>query len=154
MRGRKGEQMNAKEYLEQYRLIRLRLLQLNDRILTIETEVASYHPIQLDDSGASHLNYREDKILKAMTKIETLEERKAKLLLKADEIKENIGNVDDALECSVLWLRYIEPHPKRPLSPLGWRTIGSRIGYSQEGTKHIHERALKHFAEKIKKTES
>lgn len=146
--------MNAKDYLERYRTIRLRMVQLNDRILSIRTEVGSYHPIQLDDSGASHLNYREDKIIKAMMKIEALEEKKEKLLTKADEIKENISLIDDPLESMVLWLRYIEPHPKRPLSPLGWRTIGMRIGYSQEGAKHIHERALKHFAEILKKTES
>lgn len=146
--------MNAKEYLERYRTIRLGILQYNERISMINTEVASYHPIQLDDSGASHLNYREDKILKAMEKIETLEERKYKLVLKGDEIKENIGKVSDPLENTVLWLRYIEPHPKRPLSPLGWRTIGNKIGYSQEGAKHIHTRALKHFAEILNQTES
>jgi DNA-directed RNA polymerase specialized sigma subunit len=140
--------MNAKEYLEQYRSIRLKMVQLNDRILSIETEVASYHPRQLDDSGASHLNYREDKIIKAMTRIESLEEKKGRLLLKADEIKENIGKVEDPLESMVLWLRYIEPHPNKSYAPLGWREIGKRINYSQEGAKKIHTRALKHFSEK------
>lgn len=144
--------MNAKEYLEQYRSIRLKIVQLNDRILSIETEVASYHPRQLDDSGASHLNYREDKIIKAMTRIEALEEKKEKLLLKADEIKENIGKVEDPLESMVLWLRYIEPHPTKAYAPLGWREIGKKINYSQEGAKKIHLRALKHFT--IKCTES
>ena len=140
--------MNAKEYLEQYRAIRLRLVQLNDRILSIEAEVASYHPIQLDDSGASHLNYREDKIIKAMTRIEALEEKKEKLLVKADEIKESIGKLDDPLESMVLWLRYIEPHPNKAYAPLGWREIGKKINYSQEGAKKIHVRALKHLSEK------
>ncbi len=140
--------MNAKEYLEQYRAIRLKLVQLNDRILSIETEVASYHPRQLDDSGASHLNYREDKIIKAMERMESLEEKKRALVLRADEIKENVGKVDDPLESMVLWLRYIEPHPKKPYAPLGWREIGKRINYSQEGAKKIHLRALKHLSEK------
>ena len=140
--------MNAKEYLEQYRSIRLKIVQLNDRILSIETEVASYHPRQLDDSGASHLNYREDKIIKAMTRIESLEEKKEKLLLKADEIKENIGKVEDPLESMVLWLRYVEPHPSKAYAPLGWREIGKKINYSQEGAKKIHLRALKHLSEK------
>ena len=127
--------MNAKEYLEQYRAIRLKLVQLNDRILSIETE-------------ASHLNYREDKIIKAMERMESLEEKKRALVLRADEIKENVGKVDDPLESMVLWLRYIEPHPKKPYAPLGWREIGKRINYSQEGAKKIHLRALKHLSEK------
>ena len=146
--------MTTKEYLEQYRAIRLKLVQLNERIMTIRTEVGSYHPVQLDDSGASHLNTREDKVLKAMIRIEALEEKKAGLVLKADEIRENIGKVSDPLESTVLWLRYIEPHPKKAYAPLGWRAIGNRIGYSPEGSVHIHDRALRHFAELIKKTES
>lgn len=143
--------MNAKEYLEQYRLIKQEIVKLNEQINTIYTEVASYHPIQLDDSGASHLNFREDKTSEKVAEIVDLtvelDERLKVLYAKEIEIKKKVLQLDDAQEREVLFLRYLTPHPKRLYAPLGWNEICSRMKYSRQGILRLHQRALKHFTE-------
>lgn len=83
--------MTAKEYLEQVRSYRQEIIQLSEQIETIRTDVSSYHPLQFDDTGASHLNYRTDKLSEKMAAVVDLcielEDRRADLILKEAEIR-------------------------------------------------------------------
>lgn len=149
--------MTAKEYLEQYRKGKMQMIWIARQIEKIETELG-YHPIQLDDSGASHLNYREDKFAEKMAEVgdlyNDLNLAKEKLILTEGEIWKKVGQIEDIREQKVLMLRYLTIHPKRPYAPIGWRDIGFRMGYSAEGARHLHDRALKNFSKILKLTES
>lgn len=143
--------MNAKEYLEQYRKVKQEIVWLNEQIEAIRTEVSSYHPIQLDDSGASHLNFREDKTAEKVAEIVDLtsemSERLKVLYQKEIEIKKKVLELDNPQEREVLNLRYLTPHPKRIYAPIGWNEICSRMNFSRQGILRLHNRALKHFQE-------
>lgn len=150
--------MTAKEYLEQTRRIRLEIGRLNDQIETIRTDVGSYHPIQIDDTGASHLNYRTDKLSEKMAQVvdlcAELEEKKAGLILKEAEIRRKVSQMTDPKEIEVLTLRYLTIYPRKPFAPIGWKSIGYRMGYSAEGARYIHDKALKSFAKILNSTET
>jgi hypothetical protein len=143
--------MTAKEYLEQARKIRQEIVLLNEQIQTMFSEVASYHPIQLDDSGASHLNYREDKTAEKVAEIldltDDMNDRLKELYSKEIEIRHKVLELKEPQEREVLILRYLTPHPKKSFAPLGWCEIGSRMNYTKQGVIKLHARALKHFAE-------
>lgn len=143
--------MNAKEYLEQARQIRQEIVLLNEQIQTIYSEVTSYHSIQLDDSGASHLNYREDKTAEKVAEIldltDEMNDRLKVLYAKEIEIRKRVLDLKDPQEREVLNLRYLTPHPKKTFAPLGWCEIGSRMNYTKQGVIKLHARALKHFSE-------
>lgn len=149
--------MNAKEYLEQSRRIRQEILWINRQIEEIETSLG-YHPIQLDDSGASKSNYREDKMSESLAKVADLysdcQKKKADLIIKDEEIHRQIDKLEDIREREVLRLRYLERHPRRTIAPLGWRQIGFRMGYTAEGVRKIHSKAIKNLSEILKSTES
>lgn len=149
--------MNAKEYLEQSRGIRQEIIWINRQIEEIETSLG-YHPIQLDDSGASKSNYREDKMSESLAKVADLyadlQKKKADLIIKDEEIHNQIDKLEDIREREVLKLRYLERHPRRLIAPLGWRAIGFRLGYTAEGVRKIHSKAIKDLSEILKSTES
>lgn len=148
--------MNAKEYLEQSRRIRQEIIWINRQIEEIETSLG-YHPIQLDDSGASKSNYREDKMSESLAKVADLyadlQKKKADLIIKDEEIHNQIDKLEDIREREVLKLRYLERHPRRLIAPLGWRAIGFRLGYTAEGVRKIHSKALKNLSEVLKGVE-
>ncbi len=148
--------MNAKEYLEQSRGIRQEIIWINRQIEEIETSLG-YHPIQLDDSGASKSNYREDKMSESLAKVADLyadlQKKKADLIIKDEEIHRQIDKLEDIREREVLKLRYLERHPRRLIAPLGWRAIGFRLGYTAEGVRKIHSKALKNLSEVLKGVE-
>ena len=145
--------MNAKEYLEQSRRIRQEIVWINRQIEEIETSLG-YHPIQLDDSGASKSNYREDKMSESLAKVadlySDLQRKKADLIIKDEEIHRQIDKLEDIREREVLRLRYLERHPRRIIAPLGWRQIGFRMGYTAEGVRKIHAKAIKNLTEILK----
>ncbi len=145
--------MNAKEYLEQSRKIRQEIIWINRQIEEIETSLG-YHPIQLDDSGASKSNYRSDQLSEALSKVADLytdlQGKKAELIIKDEEIHREIDKLDDIREREVLRLRYLERHPRRLSAPLGGRQIGYRMGYTAEGVRKIHSKAIKNLSEILK----
>lgn len=149
--------MNAKRYLEGYRQIKQEITWINNQIEKIKSEL-DYHPIQLDNSGASHLNYREDKMASKMAEVvdlyKELEQRRLDLTLREGKIYKMVRQIDDVKERKVLVLRYLTEHPRKKFAPLSWREIGFRMGYTAEGVRHIHDRALKNFSAIMKKTES
>ena len=83
-----------------------------------------------------------------------LQRKKADLIIKDEEIHAEINKLEDIREREVLRLRYLERHPRRLIAPLGWRAIGFRLGYTAEGVRKIHAKALKNLSEILKSTES
>ena len=149
--------MNAKEFLEGSRRIRQDIIWINRQIEEIETSLG-YHPIQLDDSGASKSNYREDKTSEALAKVADLyadlQRNKADLITKDEEIYRTVDKLDDIREREVLRLRYLERHPRRLIAPLGWRAIGFRLGYTAEGARYIHDKAIRKLNTILNSTET
>lgn len=149
--------MNAKEFLEGSRRIRQEIIWINRQIEEIETSLG-YHPIQLDDSGASKSNYREDKTSEALAKVADLyadlQRKKADLIIKDEEIHRQVDKLDDIREREVLRLRYLERHPRRLIAPLGWRAIGFRLGYTAEGARYIHDKAIRKLNTILNSTET
>lgn len=148
--------MNAKEFLEGSRKIRQEIIWINRQIEEIETSLG-YHPIQLDDSGASKSNYREDKLSDSLAKVadlySDLQKKKAELIIMDEEIHKKVDELSDIREREVLRLRYLERHPRRIIAPLGWRQIGFRMGYTAEGVRKIHAKAIKNLNEILKGVE-
>lgn len=146
--------MTAKEYLEHVRAYRQEIIRLGEQIETIRIDVGSYHPLQLDDTGASHLNYRTDKLSEKMATVVDLcvelEDRRADLILKEAEVRKKVSDLSDPREKELLTLRYLTINPRRVYAPIGWKEIARRMSYSIEGVKRIHKRALLHFAEILK----
>lgn len=149
--------MNAKEFLEGSRKIRQEIIWINRQIEEIETSLG-YHPIQLDDSGASKTNYRGDQMSEALSKVADLytdlQGKKAELIIKDEEIHKKVDQLDDIREREVLRLRYLERHPRKIIAPLGWRQIGFRMGYTAEGVRYIHDKAIKKLDKIINSTET
>ena len=149
--------MNAKEYLEGSRKIRQEIIWINRQIEEIETSLG-YHPLQLDDTGGSKSNYQEDKMSEALAKVADLyadlQAKKAELIIKDEEIHKEVDKLDDIREREVLRLRYLERHPRRLIAPLGWRAIGFRLGYTAEGARYIHDKAIKKLDKILKSTET
>lgn len=145
--------MTAKEFLEGSRKIRQEIIWINRQIEEIETSLG-YHPIQLDDSGASKSKYRSDQMSEALSKVADLytdlQGKKAELIIKDEEIHKKVDQLDDIREREVLRLRYLERHPRRIIAPLGWRQIGFRMGYTAEGVRKIHAKAIKNLNEILK----
>lgn len=152
--GRMRGNMTAKEYLEQSRKIRQEIVWINKQIEEIETSLG-YHPMQLDDSGASKSNFVPDKMCEALSKVgdlyTDLNEKKAELVIKNNEIYSRLELLEDVSEREVLRLRYLERHPLRPLYPIGWVLIARKMNYSKQGIIKLHSRALKHFGEVLKR---
>lgn len=145
--------MTAKEYLLQYREIQEEIVCIIQQIAEIES-LLDYHPVQLDDSGASKSNFREDKMSSCMAEVADLyaelREKNAKLILKKQEIRERVNQLTNPNEREVLDLRYLTKHPKRDYAPIGWKEISKRMNYSIQNVQKIHVTALKHMEEIIK----
>ena len=139
--------MTIREYLMQSVKIRQNLSYLQDRAEKLKTDL-EYHPVQLDDSGASHLNYREDKFSEKMAEIADIEtewiERRAELEQKNNEIKAFIDRLDNAEYIAVLTQRYIAENKRYPARLNSWVAIAFKLGMtSEEAVKQKHKRAIR-----------
>lgn len=139
--------MTIREYLLQSVKIRQTLSYLQDRAEKLKTDL-EYHPVQLDDSGASHLNYREDKFSEKMAEIADIEtewmERRAELEQKNNEIKAFIDRLDNAEYIAVLTQRYITENKRYPARLNSWVAIAFKLGMtSEEAVKQKHKRAIR-----------
>lgn len=141
--------MQIKAYLMQSVEIRQKLSYLKERTEKLEADLG-YHPIQLDDSGASHLNYREDKLCDNAVKIADLEAewRKTRIELeqKNNEIRAFIETLDNAEYIEVLTQRYIVENKRYPARLNSWVAIAFKLGMtSEEAVKQKHKRAMKNL---------
>lgn len=139
--------MNAREYLMESVKIRRNLSFLQERIEKLKTDL-EYHPKPLDDSGASHLNYREDKFSEKMAEIADIEtewmEKRVELERKNNEIVAFINRLDNAEYIAVLTQRYITENKRNPARLNSWVAIAFKLGLtSEEAVKQKHKRAIR-----------
>ena len=139
--------MNARDYLMQSIRIRENLQYINERIEKLKTDL-EYHPKELDNSGASHLNFREDKFAEKMAEIADLEteweQKRIDLERKNAEIREFIELLDNPTYRAVLSYRYIHENKRFPTRLNSWVTVAFKVGLANEDTARIsHNRAIK-----------
>ena len=139
--------MNAREYLMQSLRIRESLHYINERIEKLKTDL-EYHPKELDDSGASHLNYREDKFADKMAEIADLEteweQKRIDLERKNAEIRETVESLPNAEYVAVLTARYLTENKRTPCRLNSWVAVAFKLGMtSEEAVKQKHKRALR-----------
>lgn len=138
--------MTAKQYLMQSVLIREKMTYISERIDKLHADLG-YHPQQLDNSGASHLNYREDQMLKFAAELDELEHewevKRVELEKKNNEIREFIETLDNPEYVAVLTQRYITENKRYPARLNTWVAIAFKLGLtSEEAVKQKHKRAL------------
>lgn len=139
--------MNARDYLMQSLRIRESLHYINERIEKLKTDL-EYHPKELDDSGASHLNYREDKFSEKMAEIADLEteweQKRIELERKNAEIRETVESLQNAEYVAVLTARYLTENRRTPCRLNSWVAVAFKLGMtSEEAVKQKHKRALR-----------
>jgi chromosome segregation ATPase len=139
--------MNARDYLMQSLRIRESLHYINERIEKLKTDL-EYHPKELDDSGASHLNYREDKFSEKMAEIADLEaeweQKRIDLEKKNAEIRETVESLQNAEYVAVLTARYLTENRRTPCRLNSWVAVAFKLGMtSEEAVKQKHKRALR-----------
>ena len=139
--------MNARDYLMQSLRIRESLHYINERIEKLKTDL-EYHPKELDDSGASHLNYREDKFAEKMGEIADLqtewEQKRIDLERKNAEIRETVESLPNAEYVAVLTARYLTENKRTPCRLNSWVAVAFKLGMtSEEAVKQKHKRALR-----------
>ena len=138
--------MNAKTYLMQSLRIREKLRYIRERIMKLEADLG-YHPIQLDDSGASKGTVT-DKTTEKLAEIVDLEaewERKRfELEKKNDEIRATIESLSNPEYVAVLTERYITENKKYPCRLNPWVAVAFKLGMtSEEAVKQKHKRAIR-----------
>lgn len=139
--------MNARDYLMQSLRIRESLHYINERIEKLKTDL-EYHPKELDDSGASHLNFREDKFAEKMAEIADLqtewEQKRIDLERKNAEIRETVEALPNAEYVAVLTARYLTENKRTPCRLNSWVAVAFKLGMtSEEAVKQKHKRALR-----------
>ena len=138
--------MNAKTYLLQSLRIREKLRYIRERIMKLEADLG-YHPIQLDDSGASKGTVT-DKATEKLAEIVDLEaewERKRfELEKKNNEIRATIESLSNPEYIAVLTERYITENKKYPCRLNPWVAVAFKLGMtSEEAVKQKHKRAIR-----------
>lgn len=138
--------MNAKTYLLQSLRIREKLRYIRERIMKLEADLG-YHPIQLDDSGASKGTVT-DKTTEKLAEIVDLEaewERKRfELEKKNNEIRATIESLSNPEYVAVLTERYITENKKYPCRLNPWVAVAFKLGMtSEEAVKQKHKRAIR-----------
>lgn len=138
--------MNAKTYLLQSLRIREKLRYIRERIMKLEADLG-YHPIQLDDSGASKGTVT-DKTTEKLAEIVDLEaewERKRfELEKKNNEIRATIESLTNPEYVAVLTERYITENKKYPCRLNPWVAVAFKLGMtSEEAVKQKHKRAIR-----------
>ena len=143
----------VKDYLMQSVKIRQKIDYLKERAEKLEADL-DYHPIQLDDSGASHLNYRGDKLCENIAEIADLEAEwqsaRIELEKKNNEIRAFIETLDNAEYIEVLTQRYIVENKRYPARLNSWVAIAFKLGLtSEEAVKQKHKRAIRMLEKNI-----
>lgn len=139
--------MNAKQYLLQSVKIRESLFYIRERIEKLESDLG-YHPLQLDDTGASHLNVREDKLSEKLAEVADLEsewqEKRIELERKNNEIREKVEKVNNPEYIAVLSARYLTENKRCPFRLNSWVAVAFSLGMtSEEAVKQKHKRAMR-----------
>ena len=138
--------MNAKDYLLQSVRIREKIFYYRERIEKLETDLG-YHPLQLDDSGASKASVT-DKVGDKLAEIADLEsemlKKRAELERKNDEIRTTVESLSNPEYVAVLSARYLTENKRCPCRLNTWVAVAFKLGMtSEEAVKQKHKRALR-----------
>lgn len=144
--------MNAKDYLLQSVRIREKIFYYRERIEKLETDLG-YHPLQLDDSGASKASVT-DKVGDKLAEIADLESemlsKQVELEKKNEELRAFIETLDNPTYRAVLSYRYIHENHRFPTRLNSWVTVAFKVGLNNEDTARIsHNRALRILNKKM-----
>ena len=143
--------MTAKEYLLQAHDIRSQIYHIWLRCEELRAKL-DYHPLQLDDSGASKPSIT-DKVGDTLAELcdwdKEYEGQICELKKKLDEISAQINRMDNKRFAELLRWRYIEENKKEPSKLNSWITVAYKMNLANERVAiTMHGRALKEF-EKI-----
>lgn len=146
-----GVNMTAKEYLEQAVVIRRRIYRIKQRCNELSAKLG-YHPLQLDDSGASKASIT-DKVGDTLAELadwgKEYENEVCQLMKKLDEISNLVDQIGNVKYSEVLNWRYLTENKKNPCKKVDWITIAYKMSLPNENAAWaMHRRALKEF-EKI-----
>ena len=146
-----GVGMTAKEYLEQAVTIRRRIYRIKQRCNELTAKLG-YHPLQLDDSGASKVTVT-DKVGYTLAELadwsKEYENEVFELKKKLDEISNLVERIDNVKYSEVLNWRYLVENKENPCKKINWITIAYKMKLPNENAAWaMHRRALKEF-EKI-----
>lgn len=138
--------MTAKQFLLQSVRIREKMFYIQERIEKLEADLG-YHPLQLDDSGASKASVT-DKVGDKLAEIADLSnkyiETRLELEKKNEEIRSLIESLDNPTYRSVMSFRYISENNRFPTRLNSWVTVAFKVGLPNEDTARMtHNRALK-----------
>ena len=135
--------MDAKEYLNQARILNNKYRAKQDEITSIEAlllQAVSYGK----DGTMSHDNNKNERIiLKLMELQDDLNKQLLELMDKKAEIFKTIDKVEDPNELSLLHKRYAQFK--------GWNQISIELGYSEAQVFRIHSCAIRSVEEILKR---
>ena len=143
--------MNARTFLLQSLIIRESLQYISERIEKLEADLG-YHPLQLDDSGASKATV-DDKVGDKLAEIADLEkewkEKRIQLERKNAEIRQTVLMLQNPEWIAVITARYLNENKRTPYRLNSWVAVAFKLGMtSEEAVKQKHKRALREL-EKI-----
>ena len=143
--------MTAKEYLSQANDIRCQIYHIQMRCEELRCKLG-YHPLQLDDSGASRTTVT-DKVGDTLAELcdwdREYEDQICELKKKLDEISNRINYMPNKRYAELLRWRYLEENKKEPSKLNSWITVAYKLNLANERVAiTMHGRALKEF-EKI-----
>lgn len=128
--------MTAKEFLRQYRRLTVKIRQLDLDIMQLEE---MYDSISIDYSGMPHGSNIADRTAQLATQMSGLRLQKVQLraeaLEKREEVIKVINQVDDPIQCQLLYDRYI--------LFMTWERIAEDCDRSDKWCRtELHSRAL------------
>lgn len=148
--------MTAKQFLLQSVRIREKLAYIKERIDKLEADLG-YHPIQLDDSGASKATTTDkttDKLAEIVDLQTEWEKKRIQLEKINDEIRRTVELIPNTEYVAVLTARYLTENKRTPCRLNTWVAVAFKLGMtSEEAVKQKHKRAIKEL-EKILNTDT
>lgn len=140
--------MTAKDYLLQANDIRMQIYHIRLRCEELQAKL-DYHPLQLDDSGASKASVT-DKVGDALAELcdwdREYEGQIYELKKKLDEISGKINKMPNKRYAELLRWRYLEENKKEPSRLNSWITVAYKMGLANERVAiTLHGRALEEF---------
>lgn len=144
--------MTAKDYLMQGLRIRRQIYHIHQRCEELRAKLG-YHPLQLDDSGASKASVT-DKVGDALAELcdwdKEYECQVTELKKKLDEISGKVDQMDNPRYAELLTWRYLTENRQNPTKQTSWITIAYKMGLSNERAAiTMHGRALREFEKKF-----
>lgn len=137
--------MTAKEYLLQYRRIKLRISDLQSDIYELEEAVTSVKSLS-DNDGMPHATGYNNKTERQITALVDKKREYQQLLIDLENKRIEICETIDSLEGPVM-IRLLRDRYIRLLS---WEEIAVNIGYTPAHTRgYLHLNSLKAISEKV-----